>query len=210
MAKKDEANTRIPKQQRGIDTRERIVTAALELFSKNGYHRTNAKQIAARAGVAVGSFYAYFKDKRDLFKAALEEFDRTITGRIESLRKDDFDARDPKEFLAVYIKQVLQAHSYYPGFHREVLRMRQDDPDVSKMLEMQERDVEASVSRLLKGWSAHLGVKDLGAAAFLVRNAVESTVHGIVYGETMLKKEILIKELTSMILSYLSLEGRAP
>jgi AcrR family transcriptional regulator len=210
MLAKEEANPRIPKQQRGIETRERIVMAALELFAENGYHRTNAKQIAARAGVAVGSFYAYFKDKKDLFKAALEEYARVITGRIASPRAADIAAGDPEEFLASYMKQVLRAHSYYPGFHREALRMRQEDPDVRKILELQERKVEATVLRALEGSSELLQGRDLGAAAFLVRNAVESTIHGIVYGETKLKKESLLRELTSMILRYLSLEGRAP
>ena len=41
-----------------------MIDAALEVFSAEGYHFTTAKAIAARTGVATGSFYRYFRNKR--------------------------------------------------------------------------------------------------------------------------------------------------
>ena len=61
---KETIKTRVPQQKRGIETRNHIVEAARVLFSRDGFNGTNAKEIAAEAGVSVGSFYAYFKDKK--------------------------------------------------------------------------------------------------------------------------------------------------
>jgi AcrR family transcriptional regulator len=49
-------------------TREKIVTAAMELFARKGFDKTTVDEIVARAGVAKGTFYLYFKSKDDLIK----------------------------------------------------------------------------------------------------------------------------------------------
>ena len=53
-------------------TRESIVTAALGLFSRNGYVATTVQAIADEAGVAVQTVYAVFGNKRELLRLALE------------------------------------------------------------------------------------------------------------------------------------------
>ena len=49
-------------------TREKLVSAAMELFAKKGFDKTTVDEIVARAGVAKGTFYLYFKSKDDLIK----------------------------------------------------------------------------------------------------------------------------------------------
>ena len=46
---KMEQKTRIPQQKRSIETKTRIFVAARVQFAKNGFHGTNAKEIAAAA-----------------------------------------------------------------------------------------------------------------------------------------------------------------
>ena len=53
--------------------RARLVEKALEAFGDRGFRGTTIKRIAARAGVAPGSIYTYFKDKDALFRSSLEE-----------------------------------------------------------------------------------------------------------------------------------------
>ena len=62
-----------PKQARSKQTKEKIVQAAIQLFQNRGYEGTTSNEIAAEAGVSVGSFYVYFTDKRQLL---LSIFDR--------------------------------------------------------------------------------------------------------------------------------------
>lgn len=48
------------------DARERLETAALELFAQNGYERTTASEIAERAGLNRATFFRHFADKREV------------------------------------------------------------------------------------------------------------------------------------------------
>jgi AcrR family transcriptional regulator len=54
-------------EARRAQTRERIVSAALELISEGGYVAAQIAAVAERAGVAVGTVYRYFPSKSDLF-----------------------------------------------------------------------------------------------------------------------------------------------
>jgi AcrR family transcriptional regulator len=56
------------------DKREIIVDAAWELFLQQGYEATTIAQVAAKAGVAVGSVYRYVEDKRDLLEVVRTRF----------------------------------------------------------------------------------------------------------------------------------------
>src|SRR4029077_16304752 len=48
-------------------TRERLVRAALELFTAQGYHETTTPRIAKKAGVAEGTIYRHFTGKQHFF-----------------------------------------------------------------------------------------------------------------------------------------------
>lgn len=47
-------------------TRQRLIRAALELFTAGGYHATTTPQIAKKAGVAEGTMYRHFDGKQEL------------------------------------------------------------------------------------------------------------------------------------------------
>jgi len=47
-------------------TRQRLVRAALELFTAEGYHATTTGEIARKAGVAEGTIYKHFRSKQHL------------------------------------------------------------------------------------------------------------------------------------------------
>jgi AcrR family transcriptional regulator len=47
------------------DARQRLVSAALHLFSEQGFDDTTVAEISDRAGLAKSTFFRYFPDKRD-------------------------------------------------------------------------------------------------------------------------------------------------
>ena len=49
-----------------LDARERLETAALDLFVENGYEETTVAQIADRAGLNRATFFRHFADKREV------------------------------------------------------------------------------------------------------------------------------------------------
>jgi len=50
---------------------ERLLAAAEELFGERSYGRTAVADICARAGMATGSFYAYYGSKAEIFAAVV-------------------------------------------------------------------------------------------------------------------------------------------
>ncbi len=65
-------NTAQPIQARSQKTKEKLLTAAIAMYAKNGYHGTTVDEIAAEAGVSTGIAYRYFRNKKDLLLSALE------------------------------------------------------------------------------------------------------------------------------------------
>lgn len=54
------------------EKRERIIDAGIDEFAEHGYQQASISRIVERADIAKGSFYHYFKDKKDFFKYILQ------------------------------------------------------------------------------------------------------------------------------------------
>ncbi|WP_040195637.1 TetR/AcrR family transcriptional regulator [Candidatus Soleaferrea massiliensis] len=67
------------------EKKNKLETAAYELFTSNGFNETSIDQIAKKADVAKGTFYLYFKDKSDLINHVI--FKRSVTLIRESLQR---------------------------------------------------------------------------------------------------------------------------
>lgn len=71
------------------DKRRRIVAAATSLFNRYGFKRTSVDQLAAEAGVAKPTIYAYFDDKEAIFRAVVEAVcDEMVSGAKDASARD--------------------------------------------------------------------------------------------------------------------------
>lgn len=68
--------------------RERLVLAAVDLFSDQGYDETTVTQIAERAGVTKSTFFRHFPDKRELLVAGQETLSRLLADGITEAPAD--------------------------------------------------------------------------------------------------------------------------
>jgi AcrR family transcriptional regulator len=64
-------------------TRDRLVRAALDLFTTQGYHASTTPQIAARAGIAEGTIYRHFESKAHLLNEIYRAGLRLLTTALE-------------------------------------------------------------------------------------------------------------------------------
>ena len=62
-----------PPARRAGDKRERILSAAVKVFAKNGFYATRVSEVAKAAGVADGTIYLYFKSKDELLVSLFED-----------------------------------------------------------------------------------------------------------------------------------------
>jgi len=75
-------------EKRKEETREKIISAACELFSKYGYHNTKVMDIVKAVGMSAGTFYNHFLDKKDLYR-------QLTLQSLESLRINVKKMREP-------------------------------------------------------------------------------------------------------------------
>ncbi|HSO20174.1 MAG TPA: TetR/AcrR family transcriptional regulator [Desulfosarcina sp.] len=196
-----EQKTRIPQQKRSIETRNRILVAAKDQFARNGFHGTNAKEIAAAAGVSVGSFYSYFKDKKAVFMEIFREHIEEKVVHILSEHRVDPDHR--KESVYRLIKAMLDAHDPYPEFHREALAMRYSDPEVEAVFNELDQMSLRHVEQFIAKFQNRLRVTDIPTAARIISGAVEEIICSItIFGQDR-EPDRLIDGLADMIHRYL-------
>jgi len=82
-----------------------LLDAALELFLARGIQPVSVEAIAASAGLAKGSFYRYFADKRELVAALLAPVSAALAEAFDACQVALTDVDDP---LAVFLAyQVL-------------------------------------------------------------------------------------------------------
>ena len=72
------STTKNPKTSRGRKTRQKLLDAAEAEFGEKGFHDGSISGITQRAGVALGTFYTYFKSKEEIFQALVAYMSRRI------------------------------------------------------------------------------------------------------------------------------------
>ena len=117
--------------------RERLVIAAVDLFTEQGYDATTVAQIAERAGVTKSTFFRHFSDKRELLVAGQETLSRLLAEGIA-------DAPANAGPLAAVAAGLERASSAMGPINRELApRLK---AAVAARAELQGRDALKSVS----------------------------------------------------------------
>jgi AcrR family transcriptional regulator len=86
--------------------------SARELFVRDGYHNTRPQDIARNAGVASGTFYLHFSDKKEAFLDFAEQAQSEL---IRCQIKHLDGVTDHRERWRVIIKTVINFGFAYPG-----------------------------------------------------------------------------------------------
>lgn len=197
---------REPVQKRAIEKKRRILEAASRLFAREGYQGANAKTIAREAGVAVGTFYNYFPDK----KALLMEVAFSHTGDVHAMLRERFAAMDTDrtgfEIMRELIAMAYESHTYSPELHREALALRFTDEEIRALANASDRAMREATQEFMRRLSRRLRVCDHEAAATVVFQAVEAVIHEAVIFGSEIETERLLDALAEMTARYLFVE----
>ena len=115
-------------QKRAIETREKIIVSALDMYTKKGYNKTTVDEIAKNADLSVGIAYRYFKNKKALLLSALEYGFEKIS---------ELSGTSPTDLFGENLENALTAfekiHTDYRNLHEELEGLRHTDEDVRKL-----------------------------------------------------------------------------
>jgi AcrR family transcriptional regulator len=137
--------------------RERLVLAAVDLFTEQGYDNTTVAQIAERAVVTKSTFFRHFPDKRELLVAGQETLSQLLTEGIAEAPS----SASPLEAVAAGLDRASSAMG---PMNRELgPRLK---AAVAASAELQERDVLKTV-----------GLASAMTAALVARGVPDPTAH---------------------------------
>lgn len=199
-------------QKRGIETRQKIIEAAEALFAEKGYHKTNALEIAARAGVATGSFYGYFNNKKEVLIEAIRNFYSNASEKVLNVyqaqvhENNTDNYREGKNLVHFMIQSLYATHDINPALHREFIAMVLLDKEIEDINREEERKVIVAMVSLLKAYRENTRVKDIEAAAELLYRVSEEIIHRIRIIGTDIESDRLLAELEDMVCRYLLAE----
>jgi AcrR family transcriptional regulator len=117
-----------PVQKRSLQKLARLKSAGLALFGEKGYENTSVDEIAARAKLAVGTFYQHFRSKRQLLLALMDDL-------LEKLSTLDFQLAAITDIRSAIRALLARAFSHdlrYLGAYRAWQEAALSDPNFAK------------------------------------------------------------------------------
>ena len=172
-------------QDRARRTYEGLLLAAHRVFAERGYEATGTPEIAAAAGVAVGTFYRYFDDKLDCYLELSRRHLAAGYHRImDRLTPERFVGKDRDatvaEAVAVLVDHVAEA----PQTHRAFLEASLRVPEVQELRRAFDDAAWIRLAALITAVCPRATVPDPEATAWVIMQAcVESAtamagIHG--------------------------------
>jgi AcrR family transcriptional regulator len=67
-----------------MDTQQKILDAAAQVFAEKGYHDTRVDEIVSRSATSKGAVYHYFRSKKHIFFALIDEFVTLLEKRLRT------------------------------------------------------------------------------------------------------------------------------
>lgn len=98
----------------GIESKKRIIDAALRLFSEYGYSKASMRMIANAAGISIGGLYLYFKNKDELYLTLIKSRLDELADMMKQSLKDIDDPADA-------VSKFILLHLAYAKKHRELI-----------------------------------------------------------------------------------------
>lgn len=117
-----------PPTARGEATRANLVETAHALFLKHGFHGTSMRQIADKAGLALGGIYNHFSNKEEIFAAVLDAYHpyHVILPALENAQGDDAETfiRNAAQEVRAAIEQTQAATKLFPLMFVEIVEFQ--------------------------------------------------------------------------------------
>jgi AcrR family transcriptional regulator len=197
---------RAPRQARSEATVDAIVDAATRILAKRGYLGTTTNHIAERAGVSIGSFYEYFRNKDAVVRAVLEKHmtagEALFAERAQAALQGA--ALSDDALLQLLVASFVDFHADNPRLHRVLSSEVPQTPYVQKRTGELERKI-VEVVALMIAQSPSAKVNDARLAAQICVQTVDALAHRWVIDEKKgpVAAATLTAELSRMLSGYL-------
>jgi TetR/AcrR family transcriptional regulator len=145
--------TVVPRMSRpsADSTRERILAAALDLFSERSFEGATTREIAARAGVTQPLLNYHFRSKDELWRAAVDGLFQALTLALAA-REEGLRGVDELATTRLLVREFVQFSARHPQVHRIVTQeCKVDGPRMDWLVDRHIRPLyEATTERFAR------------------------------------------------------------
>ena len=125
-----DANSSTQRTIPSLDKKKLIMDTAIALFSENGFENTKLSDITDSLGLGKGTFYLYFKNKKELLIECISQLSSAVVEKRESWEQ----LRNEPDFIRrqrITLGQFLKAFSTFNGIHILLASsLQSDDPEI--------------------------------------------------------------------------------
>jgi TetR/AcrR family transcriptional regulator, acrEF/envCD operon repressor len=134
----------------GIDRRQQILDAALEIFAEQGFEAATNKAIAERAEVNQGLIYFYFASKADVYFATSAYYTAQVIAQLDAVFAQ-VDETDPADGFVRLLRGIVLILSVPPASHllRIMYQVAGSHTPVGELSNIEERRAIAGLARHL-------------------------------------------------------------
>jgi AcrR family transcriptional regulator len=199
------AAVRTPVQGRAKEKKTRILEVAFDLFSEQGYESVGMRDIAAAAGVSVGTVYAYFADKKMVFVEVFVLYSEELKNSIfEHIHEGLSDYRDIEEFVYGLIHRFFNIFRNRLKVHRDLILLSLADDYVRSAYSAFERRGEESImATFIERFGDRITLTDPEATRFVIHKTIDEIVQYTLFYDVPIDRERVFREAARMIARYL-------
>ncbi|WP_078309296.1 MULTISPECIES: TetR/AcrR family transcriptional regulator [unclassified Mycobacterium] len=191
-----------PRQQRSERTRERILEAAIAVFTQYGYGRGTTNRIAQWADISIGSLYQYYPNKDAIVvELAARHLDAGIAAANERRRAGP--AESTEDAMRSIVAAAVSNHLQDPEFLRVLIEQAPRSSELMAKVAHVQRAAVDDMCRLLDR-CPDVAVANKDAAARLVVTTIELVVHQMLSAPDPAGIADFENELVAMLTRYLT------
>lgn len=171
-------------REAALETRDALLTAALEVFREKGVAHTRLVDVAARAGVTRGAIYWHFRDKAELFAAVCERG----TLPVEALLEEASRSHQPNPLatlkqLALMALRQLAEHPDTQAMFDVIFHKCEFTAELSAVVAKNDADRAACLSRVqtLLDQAVAAGQLPADTDTFLATQALHAYMVGLMH-----------------------------
>lgn len=123
------AEAKSVRRRNGPSTENKILTVAEELFALHGFDAVTTKQLASKAGVAIGAVYHHFPSKEALYAAATKRvFSSKATPPQDVIDADIPPERKISQLVTWFVRLMIEDENFGQLLTREMISPRASTP----------------------------------------------------------------------------------
>ncbi|MDQ9008853.1 TetR/AcrR family transcriptional regulator [Acinetobacter gerneri] len=112
-----------------LKTKDRILQSSLQLFNERGERSVTTNHIAAELGISPGNLYYHFRNKQEIIKELMEQYQKETLDMLALPDDREVNANDKIHYFQVLSSQLWE----YRFLHRDVYHLVENNDDFRRI-----------------------------------------------------------------------------